>query len=189
MLLQVADTICLFKAYLEQSNSDSYHQNNIVSDFQTTHICFTGSKTLHCCISTGKQKFPLILVQQNSSFSRIHSQLYPFALCSFILFVAKETWHMRKQCVLSYLLPRKRAWEKNEARYLHAGSPWNLKLKHSNDFVFTANIVCVSSVCFIFSGNYEDTITSARIAILVAVVIGIPPLSLVAGSVLSLLNG
>ena len=99
--------------------------------------------------------------------------------------VAKKTWHMCKQCVLSYLLPAKEPG-KNEARCLHAGSQWNLKLKHSNDFVFTANIVCVFSV---FSGNYQDTITSARIAILVAVVIGIPPLSLVAGSVLSLLNG
>ena len=45
------------------------------------------------------------------------------------------------------------------------------------------------SVCLIFSDKYNDDIIAAKISILVAVVIGIPPLSLVAGSVLSLLNG
>ena len=44
------------------------------------------------------------------------------------------------------------------------------------------------SVCLNLSDEY-DAITPEKIAILIAVVIGIPPLSLVAGSVLSLLNG
>ena len=46
------------------------------------------------------------------------------------------------------------------------------------------------SICLNLSDEYEyDAITPDKISILVAVVIGIPPLSLVAGTVLSLLNG
>ena len=45
------------------------------------------------------------------------------------------------------------------------------------------------SVGLICSGIYADPKEAGKVAILVAVVIGIPPLSLVAGSVLSLLNG
>ena len=41
----------------------------------------------------------------------------------------------------------------------------------------------------VFSDKYGKTKEAGKIAILVAVIIGIPPLSLVAGSVLSLLNG
>ena len=45
-------TICL-----EQSNTDSYCQSNIVSDFNTTWRCLTGSITRQCGLSAGKWNF------------------------------------------------------------------------------------------------------------------------------------
>ena len=49
---------------LEQNNIDSYHQNYIVSNVKTAQICLTGNSA--CGFSEGEQKFPLMLVWQNS---------------------------------------------------------------------------------------------------------------------------
>ena len=55
-----------FANHLEQSNADRYHQSEIVFDFNTTCMCPTGSITMQCGLSGGKQKLTVILVLRSS---------------------------------------------------------------------------------------------------------------------------
>ena len=51
-----------FTDHLEQSNADRYRQSDIVFDFNTDRMCPTGSITMQCGLSGGKQKLTVILV-------------------------------------------------------------------------------------------------------------------------------
>ena len=51
-----------FTDHLERSNADRYRQSDIVFDFNIARVCPTGSITMQCGLSGGKQKLTVILV-------------------------------------------------------------------------------------------------------------------------------
>ena len=70
-----------FTDHLKRSNADRYHQSSIVFDFNTVCMCLTGSITVQCGLSGGKQKLIVILLYRS------------------IMQVTKGTCCMREQCV------------------------------------------------------------------------------------------
>ena len=44
-----------FTDRLKWSNAECCHQSDIVSDFKNSHMCLTGSISLHCSLSAGKR--------------------------------------------------------------------------------------------------------------------------------------
>ena len=69
----------------KQSNAD--HSRDIVSDFSTGHMCLTGSITMQCGLSAGKQKLTVILPRELGAFANsVYTRL-------------------------SFFLPHTRAWE------------------------------------------------------------------------------